>query len=619
MPFAVVILVQLASRPAIAQSVQNRLSNDFGDLLRVLTDMASRITTSSRAEALSFFNRLELLNVESEIDRLVGSPWELSDSTSYKLSLAPQHLAYPVFDQMVRQMTRLDDIRSRRIQDLTVDSLGLIQVDLSTLDGERSGSQLTSAIVRYFNAREYVDLGVFLAAQQPYFPTTDQEWQYRKHQIAGHQGMLALGVAGLGALFEVGTLTNSGTISRCQDDACRIGWYGGFSHLGYHFRPNLRGGLTVTVPWLELSTGLMDQVRPSVGSASQVFEMAVRESWLNRYTTVGGWDSFVEAALRRVLSSEPNYTGEVFTSRAGLFVKRERPFHLQDITLRSSLEIESNLDSSLRYAFALGVDYTRTGLSLALQSSRTNPTDGKAFVAERRTGLFIAGTVESPVEYYVEAMETKARLLREQCLAFRQSEMERAKASAQMRLLATAQAETSGLAEVFEAMRKAMAEGEAHRMQMATMLADYLEARRIAYSLRQWYRSPDELYGPLDGDMLEAAGFAVSARLDELASLLRASLVKLEILRDHYYRTKENAQLSQKQDDMVQRDLDAIDRAWRNQSEVTTEALRLYNHYLACTRRITGLAQGLVPVRQLEPLSNRAVRRLTTLLAPPML
>src|ERR1017187_9739799 len=250
LPLTLVLALSLAvAKPALAQFGQNRLQNDFGDLLRVLTELTTQLGTKSRGQLLDFFNKIELFNVESEIDRLVGNPWELNDSTSYKLSLAPLHVAYPVFDQMVAQMTRLDDIRSRRIQNLTVDSVSLIAVNLDLLNVtqttsqiltsidqnilivNQTGGQLSNSILHYFNAREFLDLGVFMLAQQPFFPQTEEEWDARKHQIANHQGVLALSVMGLGALFEVGALNDSGTIQRCQNDQCALGWYGGFSHL----------------------------------------------------------------------------------------------------------------------------------------------------------------------------------------------------------------------------------------------------------------------------------------------------------------------------------------------------------------------------------------------------
>jgi hypothetical protein len=620
--FALVLAASLVTMPVRAQFGQSRLQNDFGDLLRVLSDLTTQLGTKSRGELLDFFNKIELFNVESEIDRLVGNPWELSDSTSYKLSLAPLHVAYPVFDQMVAQMTRLDDIRSRRIQNLTVDSVSLIAVNLDILNGEESGSQLANSILHYFNAREFLDLGVFMLAQQPFFPQTQDEWDARKHQIAKHQGMLAVGVAGLGALFEVGALNNSGTIKRCQDNRCNVGWYGGFSHLGYHLQPNLRGGLTTQVPGLELSAGLMEQVRAPADSASSVFEMAVRESWLNRYTSVGGWDSFMEAAVRRVLSADSQYQGESFTARGGLFVKREHPFRWRYITLRSSTEVESDLTGSLRWAMGLGVDYTRTGLSTVLQSSRTNFMHANGPAPEIRTGLFVAGTVEAPEEYYVEAMNVRARLLRDEWDALAASEAEQKQAEAKMRVLAGGQVPAYRLAPLFEEIRKAIAECEGHRMRVATMLGDYIEGRRIAYSLKQWQRIADDLQGPLDGDVLEAASRAVVDRLAELAAFLQGARGRLEILLERHSRTNENLQAegggSAQARALASGELAEIDGVWRRESEAVDEALRLYNFYLASTNRIAGMASGIVPVRQVAPLNPRVVRKLVTLVAQPL-
>ena len=619
---SLVLALSLVARPAQAQFSQNRLQNDFGDLLRILTDLTTQLGTKSRGELLNFFNRIELFNIESEIDRLVGNPWELSDSTSYKLGLAPLHVAYPVFDQMVAQMTRLDDIRSRRIQNLTVDSVSLISVNLDILNGEQSGGQLASSILHYFNAREFMDLGVFLLAQQPFFPQTEEEWAVRKHQIASHQGLLALTVAGLGALFEVGALNNSGTIQRCQDDRCNLGWYGGFSHLGYHLQPNLRGGLTTRIPGLELSAGLMEQVRAPSDSASSVFEMALRESWLNRYTSAGGWDSFLEAAVRRVLSAESRYQGENLTARGGAFVKREHPFRWRYITLRSSTEVESDLTGSLRWAMGFGVDYTKTGLSAVLQSSRTNFMHANGPGPETRTGLFVAGTVESPEEYYVEAMNVRARLLRDEWNDLAASETTQKQAEAEMRVLAGGQVAAYRLAPLFETIRQAMAESEGHRMRVATLLGDYLEGRRIAYSLKQWKPSADDLQGPLDGGVVESAGRAVQQRLSELAEFLQSSRGRLEILRDRSSRTSENLQAegggSAHAQALAAGELAELDVTWRRESEAVNEALRLYNYYLTSTRRIAGIASSIVPAWYFEPVSPRVVRKLVALVAQPL-
>lgn len=596
------------ARPLRAQSLSPRLESDFGDFLRVLIELATRVGDKSRGELLSFLNRIELFNIESEIDRLVGSPWELSDSTSYKLSLAPLHLAYPVFDQQVRQMTRLDDIRSRRIQNLTVDSLGLIAVDLDILEGERSGGDLASALTRYFDGREALDLGVFLLAQQPFFPETPEEWAELRRRIAERRGVLALTVAGVGALFEAGAFNDSGTLARCPARTCRLGWYGGFSRLGYRLRPTVRGGLSAHFPWLELSAGLLERVRPEADSASSVLEAAVRESWLDRQTVAAGWNSFVEAAVRRVLAAEPDYRGESFTARGGVFVKRERPFHLRHVVFRGSTEVESDLTGSLRYALAVGMDYTRTGLSAVLQSSRTNRAGERA--PENRTGLFVAGTVDAPDAYFIEAMHVQARLLREAWHQLVETETVRERLEAELRVLATSPGRQGRFAAVVESLRRASGEAEAYRARVAVLLGDYLERRRLVYSLKQWRRDPDELHGPLDGDILVAAGEVVAARVVELAVFLHGAEGTLAELRARFARVAEGL--------VTGGDLAEADRAWREASESVSRALELYDRYLDAARRIAGLSERLLPADSIEPLDSRTRRRLLTLVAQPL-
>lgn len=615
---AALVLGVAVGRPAQAQLVRSRLQSDFGDLLHILTELGSRLGNKSRGEFLSLVNRIELFNLESEIDRLVGSPWELSDSTSYKLSLAPLHLAYPVFDQQVRQITRLDDIRSRRIQDLTVDSLGLIAVDLDLLDEERTGTQLADSILHYFNAREVLDLGVFMLAQQPLFPDTPEAWDATKHQLAKHQGMVALGAAGLGALFEAGALSNSGTIRRCRNDACRVGWYGSFSHLGYHLQPSLRGGTTLRLPWLEMSAGWLEQVRPASDDAGSVVEMAVRESWLGRQTTAAGWDSFFEGAVRRVIRSESRYLGEVFTARGGLFVKRERPFRWRHVVLRGSTEVESDLTGSLRYALGFGVDYTKTGMSAVLQSSRTDMMGDGGPVPETRTGLFVAGTVEAPDQYFIHALHVQARRLREEWDNLTKREAERRQAEAELRVLAASN-DVTDLDAVVESLRRASAESEAHRRHVATLLGDYLEVRRLVYSIKQWKRSPDDLHGPLEAEVLAAATDAVMERLAELAAFLTGAGETLEALRSRYTRTEEiAASAGGGVRARAESELAAIDREWRQHSGSATQALELYDHYLSSRRRIAGLAVQVLPAWHFEPLDDHLVRRLLTLVAQPL-
>ena len=608
-------------RPTLAQPGQKQLESEFNFFGHYLTELFTQAGQKTRGEVSSFINRLQLFDVEGEIDRLVGNPWELSDSTTYKLSLAPQHVAYPVYDRLIAQMTRLDEIRSRRIQNLTVDALPLISVDLDILSGERNGSQLLSSAVHTLDGRELVDLAVFGLAQQPFFPQTEDQWQARKHDLATHKAELALAVMGLGALFEAGALSNSGTIKRWREGNYRLGWYGAFSHLGYHLQPDLRGGLTANLPGLEVSAGLLEQVRPSADSIQRAFEVALRESWLNRLTAASGWDSFAMLAARQVLAKAGGYRGEDFTGRAGLFIKRPHPFHLRFITLRASFETESNLNDTLRFAVGVGVDYAKTGLSTVLQSSRMMATHDSDQVMEMRTGLFVAGTMESPAQYMLDVLVARTSALREAWENWQAAERQRTASLARLGILASGAAARAPL---LERLSRQIAEAESRRATLAMALADYLEARRRAYNLERWPTSPGDLHGPIDGAILQSAASAVFARLADLGEFLDQSTAPLSALRERLLEVRlryENLQglNVREQADAAQAELADLDGRWRQESEAVADGLHLYAHYLACARRILGAGGALVARRFSPPLSARSERRLLALVAQPML
>ena len=178
----------------------------------------------------------------------------------------------------------------------------------------------------------------------------------------------------------------------------------------------------------------------------------------------------------------------------------------------------------------------------------------------------------------------------------------------------------SQLAPLFETVRMALAESEAHRARMAGLLGDYLESRRIAYSLKQWNRSEDDLQGPLDGELLENISRAVVQRLGELAAFLQSGEGRLSLLRERYGHAVEQFQTAESSQAraLATSEMQEIDAVWRRASEPVSEALRLYNHYAASIHRVAGLAGGLMPVRLMEPLSPRTTRKLVALIAQPL-
>jgi hypothetical protein len=581
----VMVLGLALAAPARAQT----RPDTRGDLSHILSELVESLS-NTRGRVFDFLETVELWDAEGEIDRLVGNPWDLHDSTQFKLRLLPLRLSYPVYSRLVSQMTRLDDLRGLRIQNVSVDSVDRLAVTFDTLSGDRRPGEFAEALLGQFSAREYADLSVYALSHQPFFPTSDEEWQRTKHRMGQNKYGLAGGALALGAVFNAGAFSRSGRITTSADKEWGLGWYGGFRSLGMTMRPQLRGGLTLRAPALELAAGLWQRVRPVDTDRRTALELALREGWLSRLSRPTGWDAFFEAAFRRVLQAESAYAGERNTGRLGLFARREGPLRLRNLIFRSSAELEGNLHDTTRFVVGLGFEHTRTGLATILQSSRTAVVHDGQRTNESRGGLFVAGTVESPTQFILDAMHTEARLVREHCQA------------------------------VAALQDPAPAELDGEVAPLATALASYLESRRLAYSILRWARMPDELHGPLDPAVLLEARRVVLDRQQSVAAYLREAHRRLEAserraaeIRDFVERERHDAGMV----DAYLAELDALDRVRRREGERINHALFAFQHYREALNRMAA-ASALVAPRELERLPPVELRRLTAAASPPL-
>ena len=577
------LVVSLAAATARAQT----RSEPRGDLSHIVAELIESLS-NTRGRVFDFLETVELWDAEGEIDRLVGNPWELHDSTQYKLRLLPLRLTYPAYSRLVSQMTRLDDLRGLRIQNVSPDSVDNLAVTFDTLSPDRRPEDFAGALLGQFSAREYADLGVFALSHQPFFPDSDEGWRHVKHRMGQNKYLVAGGALALGAAFNAGAFARSGGITASTDKQFGLGWYGGIRSFGMRMRPQLRGGLTLKAPALEMAVGLWERVRPGDADRRTALEAAVREGWLSRLSRPTGWDAFFEAAFRRVLQSQPGYLGERTTGRLGLFARKDRPLRLRNLIFRSSAEMESDLQENARFVVGLGFEKARTGLATVLQLSRTAIVRDGNRTNESRGGVFVAGTVEPPTQFIIDAMHREARLVREEVQAA-------------------------------QALHDASpAELDARLAPLATSLASYLEARRLAYSILRWERMPDELHGPLDPDLLLQARGLVVERQHALADFLREASRRLE----------ETEKRAAAVNDLVQRDrdpamvdayvaeLDALGRIRRRESARIGHALFAFQHYREALGRMA-VSSELVAERQLDWLPPVDMRRLTAAASPP--
>ena len=127
----VVALAVAVARPAAAQTAQPVAEVDLSRIFAGIPAAFERVAARGYTELFRLLETLEVFRFEAEIDRFVGKPRDLNDTTSYKLSLLPFYIAYPIYPPLTAQMTRLDTVRANRIYTVTPSSVNLVDLRLT--------------------------------------------------------------------------------------------------------------------------------------------------------------------------------------------------------------------------------------------------------------------------------------------------------------------------------------------------------------------------------------------------------------------------------------------------------------------------------------------------------
>lgn len=533
-----VALSSLLARPAGAQTARSGTGESERD--RLFASFVDGLAHALRDGHASFFRlvqNLELLRFESEIDRFVGDPRGLNDSTTYKLGLLPFHIEFPIYRPLIDQMTRLDTVRSRPIHMVTPDSVALTDLrivpvlSLAAFQGEGAGDEVQRSLTTHFSGREMADLSVFLLSQQSFFPETDDGWQRVKHRAARMAVPLTLAALATGAAFDAGALSHSGKIVGRREDL-RLRWYAGFRDLGAHWHPELRAGLSLRALGFQAAAGVADRIRPSQTQPDRALEIALRESWLSQLAQPLGLDTFLEVALRQSLQVPAGFTGSHTTTRAGIFFKREHLPPLPGLILRGSAELEAGLSERYHPVAALGFEHARTGLTTVVQASRISAPPGSGAATDDRVNLFVAGTMEPLSAQYTEDMKNLARQCQEQWEILVAFDRRRAAWERSLVIQGTAHRQPSELVATLKEMERILVERNEYEVRMASTLADYLESRRRAYGILGWRGAPDELHGPLPAAVLVAVRDDVLARLRTVSTELDDAVAPFAELRE---------------------------------------------------------------------------------------
>jgi hypothetical protein len=625
------VLAVSAARPALAQTV--RATANEVDLARIFAGLPAvfeRVAARGYTEFFRLLGTLELFRFEAEIDRFVGKPRDLNDTTSYKLSLLPFYISYPIYQPLVAQMTRLDSVRANRIYTVTPGSVSLIDLRLqpvATLEefnGLGRSDEVARSLITHFSAREISDLTVFLLAQQPFFPQTDDEWARTKRRVARAAVPIALGALVTGAAFDAGSLVYSAPIMR-RDKTFELRYYGQFRGLGIHWRPYLRGGLAARAFGFEAAAGLADQVNPTIYEPDQAVELAVREGWLNQLVQPLGLDAFFEAALKRSIAEPAGFIGDRTTGRTGFFFRREQAPIIRSLAMRGSIEAESNLEHRLHLITALGFEKPNSGITTMLQASLVPAPRGSGLPDDARLNLFFVGSMEPLTQSYVDDLTSLARQVEEEWSGLQALEKRRADWEQSLLARGTPGHPPQDPRALLAEMEQILVEREERTVRLAADLADYLERRRRVYAILNRGRSPDDLHGPLDAAVLLAAGNQILARLQNISGELARAQAPLTALGDRITTLRrEIEQLEATEPDgtrlaLRRQSLTALEEEWDRETERIRRYLASRDQLHAeGVRILTAMGKSENSIREWDTLGALVRTRIARLaISPP--
>ncbi|MCC7443084.1 MAG: hypothetical protein IT285_15735 [Bdellovibrionales bacterium] len=577
---------------------------------------------SAKDSILVFFEEFELFDSEAEIDRAIGNPWELNESTALKLKLLPLYLRYPIYYGFSGRVPRMEPLLLHRV--VAQRGAGLPSDSFAITGTEATGEQLKTLVLdvlgETFTPSEIADLAVFMLSGYSFFPTDMAGWNRIKRAVADSDIFIALGVLIAGAVTDEGSFSHSGTLFNWSERGFRLGWYGSVNDLGIHFHPRLRGGMSVRIPGLEVTAGLSERIDPGPDQERRALELALRESWLSRFASPAGWELYTEAALRHVFEAEAGYTGPTTTFHLGLHARRDDIWGIPSLAFRASGAVDTDFQKNLRLALNLAVENSDLGLTGLLQGALLQDLETGSTSAH--AGLFLAGSFESERSRAQSEMMSRGGMLRQELEQMGRRADEALAAEARLELFGTGTFSRSGERANIEELESSLAEQERHATRLGGRLAGYLEARR-AFARVANLKWSNENHGPVEAEVLLSAKNVFDSRLVATANALialtargEAALARARALEEAYGRLPAQGYPA---GTLVNQSLAAEwSEAATRRHRIGQHVGRLVAHYESLHResRRIDRAASIGPRRPTDPLGRTALNRARRIAIP---
>ncbi|MGC4123040.1 MAG: hypothetical protein QM765_52410 [Myxococcales bacterium] len=353
---------------------------------------------------------------EEDVDRIIGDPYHMNESTRLKLDALPPRMRLKLYSVASDRADRIYLRGVNRLGQVTPGDFRSVAVDLDFETANRLIDAIGKSIDGYFRIEELIDLTVYGLSKYEFFPKTHERWNELKLQLPKYD--LALGIIALTALAVVdeGNLDMGGWLLKTPTDSFRFGWYASARKFGFKWHPRITLGLQGATPGFDTSLGWTEYFNPIKAqhpwetNDSRTLQWTVREHLFTRWTQEHNWETSGMATLSFVwLNLDPLYN-ETFRGEVAFYARRPAIIETPQVDFL----LEGGLSSDFRHQhlsnLAVGFELPVQSIAGALHFySLTDPV----LPTEWRAGVMFGGSIgESDDTDYYRNIEELGRQMR---------------------------------------------------------------------------------------------------------------------------------------------------------------------------------------------------------------
>ncbi len=353
---------------------------------------------------------------EEDVDRIIGDPFRMNESTSLKLDALPPRMRLSLYGVLADRADRIYFRGVSRLGQTAPGDYRNVAVELDFETTNRLIDAIGKSIDGYFRIEELIDLTVFGLSRFEFFPKSQDRWNEIKPQLPKYD--LALGIIALVSLAFVdeAKLDMGGWLLKTPSDSFRFGWYASARHFGFKWHPWITLGIQGATPGFDTSLGWTEYFNPTKAlyswdtNDSRTLDWTVREHLFTRWTRAHNWETSGTATLTFVWESVKPIYNQTFRGQVEFYARRPSILDKPQMDFMFKTKLGTDFRHTHQSETSVGVEFPIQSVAGAL-FFRSNAEPARD--TEWRAGLMLGGAIgESDDTDYFRTVEGLGRQMR---------------------------------------------------------------------------------------------------------------------------------------------------------------------------------------------------------------